>query len=161
MKQITGFLVCIFLSLNGAMAQEISPRQLELAKKYVFLTNSDDIFERSLISMSIQTYNSAVKLNPTLSKDLRDTLVKVIEGYRPRKDELIDQLARPYALRFTEQELQELVAFFETPVGRKLAAQENKLGSDVRAVVKVWNNKIRGEFRVKLRDGMKERGHDI
>ena len=38
----------------------------------------------------------------------------------PRKAELQQKLARTYAQHFTEQELKDAIAFYRTPLGKKL-----------------------------------------
>ena len=44
----------------------------------------------------------------------------LLKELAPRKAELQQQLARAYAQHFTEQELKDVIAFYKTPLGKKL-----------------------------------------
>ena len=41
--------------------------------------------------------------------------------YKGKKDDLFNQFARVYATSFTQDELQQIVTFYDSPVGKKLA----------------------------------------
>ena len=70
-------------------------------------------------------------------------------------------MAKIYASDFTEQELKDLNAFYKTPVGQKLLAQEPKSVQASMAYMQQWaqnfNETVMGEFRSE----MKKRGKPI
>ena len=47
--------------------------------------------------------------------------------YEPRVTELLDASARIYATHFTEQELKDLLAFYQSPLGQKALVEEPKV----------------------------------
>ena len=96
-----------------AMAQEVPPEQLELARKYVELTDRSAVYETTLVEIAIGSMRQIVQQNPDIADQTNTAINKILEEYKGRKGELIDQFARVYAVRFTIPELQEIVAFYE------------------------------------------------
>ena len=97
------------------MAQEVPPEQLALARKYVELTDRAGVYEITLVEIGIGTMRQIVHAEPRNRRADRSAIGKVLETYKSRKGELLDQFARVYAVRFTVEELQEIVAFYESP----------------------------------------------
>lgn len=141
-----------------AIAQELPPEQLALARKYIDLTDSASVYEITMVEIGIGTMRQIVQQNPEIA-DATDTIVgKTLEEYRGRKGELLDQFARVYAARFSIAELQEIVSFYETDTGQKLASANTEVNADLQTVLKVFTNNIRQEFYAKVRAALREQG---
>jgi hypothetical protein len=63
---------------------------------------------------------------------------------------LLDRLAPIYASRFSSAELQQLVAFYETPVGRHLAEQASSIESDSMRAAQLWAVGLAGDVMKEL-----------
>ena len=144
-----------------AMAQEVPPEQLELARKYIDLTDRSAIYETTLVEIAIGTMRQIVQQNPEISEQTNTAISKILEEYKGRKGELLDQFARVYAVRFTIPELQEIVAFYESPTGRKLAAANAEVNIDLQRVMQVFTNNVRPEFFAKVRAELREQGIEL
>ena len=144
-----------------AMAQEVPPEQLELARKYIDLTDRSAIYETTLVEIAIGTMRQIVQQNPEIMDETDAAVGKVLEEYKERKGELLDQFARVYAVRFTVEELQEIVAFYETPTGKKLAAANAEVNIDLQRVMQVFTNNVRPEFFAKVRAELREQGIEL
>ena len=81
--------------------------------------------------------------------------------YAPRASQLIDQFAQLYAHAFTEQELKDALAFYKSPLGRKLLEQEPNLLDQSMKNAQTWADKLSEEVIAKMRAEMKKRGHEI
>ena len=81
--------------------------------------------------------------------------------YAPRAEEVRREIARLYALRFTEQELKELVAFYKTPLGRKVNAEEPNILDASLAYVQRWSGNFSDEVEIRMRAELKKRGHNL
>ena len=66
-----------------------------------------------------------------LSKDLNEVAAKLRTELAPRGSELLDQMAKLYAAAFTEQELKDALAFYKSPLGKKVITEEPNPGSGV------------------------------
>ena len=99
-----------------------------------------------------------VQQNPDIADQTNTAINKILEEYKGRKGELIDQFARVYAVRFTIPELQEIVAFYESPVGKKLSGANAEANTDLQRVLEVFTNNTRPEFFAKLRAELRAQG---
>ncbi|WP_240232950.1 DUF2059 domain-containing protein [Devosia lacusdianchii] len=141
-----------------AFAQEVPPEQLALARKYIDLTDRAAVYETTLVEIAIGTMRQIVQQNPEISEQTDAAISKVLEEYKGRKGELLDQFARVYAVRFTIEELQEIVAFYESPTGQKLSAANSEANIDLQRVLQVFTTNVRPEFFAKVRADLRAQG---
>lgn len=141
--------------------QELAPDQVAMARKYVELTDKSAVYETALVNVGIETLRTMISQNPELLKPADEVVAKVLEEYRPKKSELLDQFARVYAQRFTLEELTQIVAFYESPVGLKLATANADMNADLQKVMQVFENNLRTEFFAKVRSGLKAKGIEL
>ena len=144
-----------------AFAQEVSPEQMALARKYVDLTDRSSIFEVTMVETGVETMRQIVQQDPTLVDKTDAAISKTLEEYRGRKGELLDQFARVYAVRFTTEELQKIVDFYQSPVGVKLSEANSEVNVDLQRVLQVFTNTIKTEFFAKVRAELRAGGAKI
>jgi len=144
-----------------AMAQEVPPEQLALARKYVDLTDRAAVFETTMVEIAIGTMRQIVQQNPEISEQTDAAISKILEEYKGRKGELLDQFARVYAVRFTIEELQEIVAFYESPTGMKLSLANTEANMDLQRVLQVFTTNMRPEFFAKVRAELRAQGIEV
>ena len=142
-------------------AQEVPPDQLALARKYVELTDNAGVYEITLVEIGMGTLSQLTTQNPELADEIDLAIGAVLETYQSRKGELLDQFARIYATRFTIEELQEIVTFYESPTGQKLAAANTDVNMDLQAVLQVFTNNTRSEFFAKVRAELRAKGFEV
>ncbi len=153
--------IMLAASLSGVTsAQELSPDHIALARKYVDLTNRAKVFEVILIETGISTMRTLVSQNPKISKQVSDAIGQVIKQYADggQKDELFNQFARVYASRFTKDELQKIVAFYESDVGMKLSKQNAAANVELKKIMQVYRNNLNTEFFAKVRAVLRDKG---
>ncbi len=144
-----------------AIAQEVSPEQLALARQYIDLTDRASIYEVTLVEIGVGTMRQIVQQNPTLSEEVGASVTKILEEYRGRKGELLDQFARVYAARFTVEELGEIIAFYESPTGKKLSEANGDVNKDLQAVLRVFTGNARSEIFAKVRADLRAQGFEV
>lgn len=144
-----------------AQAQEVAPEQLAMARKYIDLTDRGAVFETTVVEVGIDTLRQIATQNPEIQEQTSNAIGDVIKEYNGRKGELLDQFARVYAIYFTLEELTEIVAFYESPIGQKLAKANSDLNTDVRRVLQVYTNNLRTEFFAKVRAQLRSQGIEI
>ncbi len=143
-----------------APAQELSPEHLDLARRFVELTDQSRLYEVTLIETGISTMRTLVSQNPEIVDEVSAAIGEVIKRYADRKDELFDQFARVYALRLTQDELEVIVAFYETEIGQKLARENASANSDLKTVVQIYSTNLNREFFAAVRAILREQGID-
>jgi uncharacterized protein len=141
-----------------AFAQEIDPAQLALARKYVDLTNKGQVYEVILVQTAQKTSNLFVTQDPKDGDKINDVIGKILETYKGKHDDLFNQIARIYAVSFTPQEMQQIVDFYSSPAGQKLANSAANINSDVQKVMQVYTYNLGTEFVTKVRAELKAEG---
>ena len=81
--------------------------------------------------------------------DLEEEFIKV------SMDELVLMIAPVYAKYLNQNELQQLIEFYDSPVGRKLAESTPLITQESMQIGQKWGEKIGEEFA----DKMKEKGY--
>jgi hypothetical protein len=144
-----------------AQESELAPEHLALARKYIDLTDRGAIYETTLITAAVDTMKVIVAQNPNINEPVNTAITKVLDVYKGQKGQLLDQFARVYALTFTMEELQQIVAFYESPVGAKLAAANATLNESLQRVMTVFRTNLNIEFLAKVRAELKAAGYDV
>ena len=147
--------------VTPSLSQEISPDQLALARKYVDLTNKAQIFEAMLVTTAQQTSKLLSQHNPDIADKIDDVIGKILETYKGKNDDLFNQIARIYAVSFTQDELQQIVTFYQTPAGQKLATNAFDINRDAGKVMQVYAYNLGTEFVSKVRAELTAEGYKL
>ena len=74
--------------------QEISPEHLAKAREYVDMTDSAQLYERTLVEMGLRVMRLMIQEDPSLRDPLINALQTVYDGYLTDRDSLYNQFAR-------------------------------------------------------------------
>jgi hypothetical protein len=105
--------------------------------------------------------NALLQTNPALSADLNAAAQQLRNEYEPRLDALKQQIATLYAARFSEKELKDALAFYKSPLGKKLVTVEPQVLDQSMAVASKWADELAEEVLEKLRAEMRKKGHEL
>ena len=154
-------LLGLVLSSTAGSAQQPSPAAMGAAKEIVAIKGAKTIYEPLIVGIIEKAKGMFLQTNPMLSKDLNEVAGKLRADFVPRSAEMMNEIARLYATRFTEQELKDLLAFYKSPLGRKLLVEEPGIGDQSMRSMANWADKLSDEVIGKMRTEMKKRGHEI
>ena len=160
-------LLGLMLAAPAASAQdqtEIAPEHLALARRYVELTDKSNVYEVALVETAVRTMETIIRTDPNNTGiiDATDTAISTtLTAWKERKGELFDQFARNYALVFSVEELQEIVSFYESPVGQKLASANASINESQQMVMQVFQANLRTEFLAQVRAELKKAGYNF
>ena len=138
-----------------------SPNAILIAKQIIEIKGVKKLFEPLVRGVVEKVKNQFMQTNFMWAKDLNEVADQLTKEYEPRTSELVDESARIYASHFTEAELKQILAFYQTPVGRKVIVEEPKALDQSVANAGIFGDKLSEEIINKFRDEMKKRGHDI
>jgi len=144
-----------------AQAQQPSAATLASARELMEIKGVKNLVEPVVIGVVQQTTGTILQTNPGLSKDLDEVSAQLRTEYQPRIAEMTNEIVRLYAQRFTEQELKEAVAFYKSPTGKKILAEEPKILDESYARIQQWANRLQDEVMTRVRVEMKKRGHNL
>ncbi|MCC6948481.1 MAG: DUF2059 domain-containing protein [Bradyrhizobiaceae bacterium] len=153
-------LVALTAFSNAAMAQSATGN-VGLAHSVVLASGASRSFDGVIPSILGQSLNVFIQQNPDLQKELTEAMKTIAPGFEKRKDEIINIIAAVYATRFTDAELKELLAFYNSATGKKMVSVLPSILEESFVKTQEWSGKISEEIVQGLRAEMKKRGHTI
>ncbi len=156
-----GLLALLLAAASPAQAQQPSANAIALAKEIIIVKGGNSIYDPVIPQIIDRARSIFLQSNPMLGKDLNEVAAKLRAELTPRTAALLNDGARLYAAKFTEQELKEILAFYKSPIGHKVITQEPVILDESAAKMDDWGNKFAEEVIAKFRAEMRRRGHDI
>ena len=147
--------------VHAQAAAQPSAAAVAIARDIVEAKGALNMFDSVIVGVIEYHKGVLLQSNPTLQKDLNDVTTKLSAEFAPRRANLHAEIARAYAGRFTEQELKEILAFYKTPLGKKLIVEEPKGVDDATKRVDAWASKFAEEVLTRIRAEMKKKGHNL
>ena len=144
-----------------AAAQQPAPSTMATAKELLMVKGATAMFDPLLPGMIESTKNTFLPSNPSLFKEFNEVAAKLRTELAPRRDDVINQIARLYAQRFTEAEMKEIIAFFRSPTGKKFASEEPLVIEQGLQQAETWAKNMSEEVMTRFRAEMKKKGHDL
>ena len=145
----------------GAQQAQPSANAVQLAKEIIVAKGASKMYEPVIVEVVERAKGVLVQTNPTLAKDLNDVAAKVRTESEPRVADLLNEVAKMYAARFTEAELRDVLAFYKSAVGQKIIVQEPAILDQSVAYAENWASRFSEEVLAKMRAEMKKKGHDL
>jgi hypothetical protein len=105
--------------------------------------------------------NSLVPTNPQLQQQLNEVAAQLRKEFDPKRAEILNEVAKVYAQRFTEPELKEIVAFYKTPIGKKMIIEEPIALDQSLKVAQAWATRFSDEVLERFRAEMKKKGYNL
>ena len=161
---VAAMLACgslLVVSAPGAAQQKPSPAAIAAAKELLILKGGDLPFNPVVYNVIEKVKNVFLPTNPNLSKELNEVAAKLKKEYDPKRAELLNDVARMYAERFSEEEIKSLITFYKSPLGRKMVTDEPKIIDQSLNYVENWGNELSDEVLSRFREEMKKKGHDL
>ena len=179
MKSLSGILsaagLALGLALAGAPAMAQAPKQqmpaaatlkegtpaaIAAAKEILAMKNASAMYASAVPNIVEQTKNALLQSNLNYQKDLNEVAVIVAKNLAGREKEIGDGMAKVYANEFSEQELKDLVTFYNSPLGQKLLSTEPRAIQFSMAYMNQWAQlfaeTVNGQFRAEMRKRGKE-----
>ena len=153
--------LALTLGVAAAAAQQPSASAVATAKEVIAAKGAGGLYSPLVSGVIERTKGVLLQTNPMLSKDLNEVAAKLHKDYAPRSAEILNEVAKLYASRFTEQELKDALAFYKSPLGRKLVTEEPNILDQSMKTAQTWAEGLSQEIIAKMRAEMKKRGHDI
>lgn len=154
-------LITLALAAWCAPALAQSANAIALAREIIVLKGAGAVFE-SLVPNTVQSAKATLlQTNPMLQRELNDVAAQLVAEYRPRANAYINDAAKLYAGRFSEQELKDIVAFYKTPAGKKVITVEPEVFERSMTDLQTAGNKFAEEVLNRFRTEMRKKGHEL
>jgi hypothetical protein len=147
-------LVCSAVAIVSAGAQQRSKQQK--IERILELTNSDAVVTE-LVSQ-VSGIMQQIQPSPTPQQQARrqEALDKIAKLARERMQKFRPQLVTAYVETFTEEELDGMLAFYETPAGRAAATKIPAINNRMSSLVQAEMNTLGPEVNKIAEDALKK-----
>jgi uncharacterized protein len=145
----------------ASTAKPPSPAAILIAKQIVELKGVKDVFDPVVRGVVEKAKSVFMQTNFQLAKDINEIAANMHKDYDGRVSELVDQTARIYATHFSEQELKDMLAFYQSPLGKKMIVEEPKVLDQSMQAAATWADNLSEDVMAKMRGEMKKRGHEM
>jgi hypothetical protein len=152
-------IACLVWTQGAQAQQQPSAAAITLATQLLELKGGIGAYDPAIDGVIVHNRDVLLQINPNLTKDINDVVQLVRQDGAARRQELHKEVALGYATAFTEQELKDMIAFYKTPLGKRIIEQEPKAGEQSTQRAQVWIDKYAETVIEKMRAEMKKRGH--
>lgn len=142
-------------------AQEPPAPAVAAAKELIELKGATNMFESVVPGVIETAKNMYLQTNTSLAKELNDIAAQLKNEYATKRTEISNEMARVYAQQFTEKEIKDAVAFYRTPLGKKLIDVEPKVLEQSMTNIQNWAERFSEEVLSKFRAEMRKKGHNL
>jgi uncharacterized protein len=147
------------LTYSAQAQQQPSPAAVALATQLLEVKGGLAAFDPAIDGVISHHKSIMLQINPNLTKDIDATSAMMRADVVAKRAELHREVAIGYASAFSEQDLKDLLAFYKTPLGKKLVEAEPKAGQESTKRAQEWVEKYAEATMEKMRAEMKKRGH--
>ena len=144
-----------------AQNQQPSANAILIAKQIVQIKGVQQMMDPIARGVVEKVKNVVMQTNFMYQKDINDITVQLHKEFDGRSSEMVDTAARAYASHFTEPELKQILAFYQSPVGQKMVVEEPKAIEDSMSGAATWADNLSVDVMNRMRAEMKKRGHDM
>jgi hypothetical protein len=153
--------VCLSLVTMSPAAMAADAAGIATAKQILSMTGATAMFNPLIAGVVEQARLLYLGQNPALAPDLNQIAAQIRKDLQPRFSELTDEIAKLYADAFTDSEMKEILAFYQSPIGKKLIEVQPKMTEASMNFAQNWANKLSEEVTARMREELMRRGHKM
>jgi hypothetical protein len=157
-------LAAVATGTSLAYAQETAdiPRShMALAQQAIELSRASAGFDDILPLVAEQVKSLFIRSNPSLTKEIEEVTDTVAFEFARKRADLDITIQGVWARRFSEAELTEIIAFYKSPVGAKLADLSPEMLALSVGAAKQWSDMLSTTLVTRVREEMQKRGHQL
>jgi hypothetical protein len=140
---------------------EPEPAHLQAAIDFLVVSGATKGFAEMIPQFLDQIRARFVSQRPEIAQVINDTSFSLIADFVTRRDDLNRELGKLYASKFTKEELEELTAFYKSPLGQKLAVEQVKVLSESVPIVQRWSRTVGEDMTNRIKEEVGKLGHKL
>jgi hypothetical protein len=142
-------------SLRQILETELPPERMALAMKLVEASGMSRLYDEILPTVAEETKNSFIRANPQMQLGIISIVDKIAVDMVKRRPELDRYLARIWASGFSDAEMQGLIDFYTSDVGKAFAIQLPKILGIQTIASQVWGRTISAEMAQRVQEQLR------
>jgi uncharacterized protein len=139
----------------------VSPSAMQAARDLLAVKNVSQVYANAVPNIVERAKSQLLTNNLNYQKDLNEVAVTIAQQMAGREKEIGEQMAKIYANDFTEQEMKELTAFYKSPLGQKVLAQEPRSIQESMQFMNQWAQTFGQAVVADFRAQMQKRGKPL
>lgn len=158
----TGLVAMTVVSLSAlSSAQEFSETQLDAAKRASSSAPLSKDLDTVLPILVQRVQTRLISLRPDLHAEITSVVQGVALNIATRRADLDSAIALVWARMFTEDELNQIAEFYNSPVGKKFVEMGPEIGATTIQTVDNWSSRVGEELLDKSREELKKQGYEL
>jgi uncharacterized protein len=150
--------ICIATPGKTTLAAE-DPAALQKAVELLQASGAQAAFEQLIPRVTQQVGLLAEQINPGEGKQVNELMqTKFLPRILERSHEFTELIAEVYAKHFTMAELDQLIEFYNTPVGRKLVQEQPQMMTEAMGLGQRWGQAVASEVMQEIAPEFDKRG---
>ncbi|WP_306256647.1 DUF2059 domain-containing protein [Pararhizobium sp. IMCC21322] len=137
------------------------PAALKIANEILEVSRVTSGYNNILPEMAERTKQTFTRTAPQLATLISEVTDTVAVGLISKRVELQQEAAKLWTMRFSKEELEEILEFYNSPVGVKFALNYPPILRDSVELTNDWGNELAQELAAKVRVEMGLRGHKL
>ncbi|MEQ8602186.1 MAG: DUF2059 domain-containing protein [Marivibrio sp.] len=154
---------------QGAQAQgqqqqqvQVSPEKLRKIERLLDLTRVERTVETMAPMASQQMGKMLEKRAPKMGEQQRARLIQTAaDTFRAGRDELTEALIPIYAQTFTMEELDHMLAFYDSPTGQSISQKLPQAVGAARQISRQWSQQMAQQAMAEVRDEAADMGYKL
>jgi uncharacterized protein len=130
----------VFAFSSPAFSQDVSEGHLKAARAAVAAIDATDPFDNILPQAAAALQQQLIQKNPDMQELIGRTVSEKALALASRRADLEKEAATAYAKVFSEKELTEIAAFYNSDSGKKLLDSGPAVTRDLLKAAEIWQN---------------------
>ena len=143
---------------TAAYSQEFSESHIAAAKKAMETSRSTTRLDAILPQMAEQAKAELIRNRPDKEVEITTIVDSAAIDFAPRRGDLENEVAQVFARVFTEEELNQISAFYGSPAGQKFLNDSPLVVREITQASRVWSNGLGRDLNEAIVVKMKEAG---
>lgn len=149
--------VALLVTAYPATAQDIADTHLAAARAALTAMRATNEFDMILPQAALGLKNELIQQNPNLQTEVNAVVDQTALSLAARRGDLEREVALLYARAFTEQELQEMSAFYATPTGQKVMDNAQIMQREIYQAADIWGRGVARDLAQQVAEELQER----
>lgn len=157
--------IVVIWAINSYAAENLTPEKWEDTKKLLQITGalqSGQAMSEAVVKQMAEAIKKArPDIPPHMFDVLADEVNKIIAEELAAKGGLIDLMVGLYHNHFTHEEIKGLLAFYQTPLGRKAGSLAPVMSREGFVIGQRWGQSLGPKIGQRIKARFKENGFEI
>jgi hypothetical protein len=155
---ISAGLSALILFSAPVRADEPSPAAIESANKLIINLGLKQSLEVVVPTLFGEFEKNVVATRPELKDPLHEVLVSLVPEFSKGEPGVLNEVARVMASKLSDAEIKEVLAFYESPTGKKFVAAEPAFVNALQSAGTAWRQKLADDLLPRVREELKKKG---